>query len=199
MLDLWRPKHIARASIALTAFAGLALCASVDRAAAQAQASPKPQIQVLVNVINNSAVSAKGVFQSTDAGDFGTNCTVGANPTGQPNIGCASNPKTYTNPPKNIKNLLCIQQKVGVQYMPACQTLMASAPGCKKNNIFTSLCGTSGGNGYSVNVVPACIYRTGGSTGTVVSWTWTLSPVANNANQVMVDCANSGYSGTTGN
>jgi hypothetical protein len=179
--------------------AAISLSASIDRAAAQAQASAKPQIQVVVSVVNNSAVGARGVFQSTDAGDLGTNCTVGANPTGQPNIGCASSPKTYTNPPKNIKNLLCIQQKVGVQYMPACKTLMASVQGCKKNNIFTSLCGTSGGKGYSVNVLPACIYRTEGSTGTVVSWTWTLSAIAGNSNQVMVDCANSGYNAPTMN
>lgn len=182
----------------MTAFAVVAACAltaGADRAAAQAQAAPKPQIQVLVNVVNNSAALAKGVFQSTDAGDFGTSCTVNPNPTGQPNVGCTSTAKTYTNPPKNIKNLLCIQQKLGVQYTPACKALMDAAPNCKKNNIFTSLCGTVSGRGFSVNVVPACIYRTGGSTGAVVTWTWTLSSIPNNSSQVMVDCADGGYSG----
>jgi hypothetical protein len=174
--------------------AALALPASVERAAAQAQASAKPQIQVLVNVVNQSGVKAKGVFQSTDAGDLGTNCTVNANPTNQPNVGCTSSLKTYTNPPKNIKNLLCIQQKVVVQYTTACQALKDSQPNCKRNNIFTSLCGA----GYAVNVVPYCIYRTSGTLGTQVSWTWTLSSIANST-QVMINCANSGYSGPTSN
>lgn len=101
--------------------------------------------------------------------------------------------KTYTNPPKNIKNLLCIQQKAVVSYTPACQALMDSQQSCKKNNIFTSLCGA----GYAVNVVPYCIYRTSGTNGTQVSWTWTLS--SPNSTQVMIGCANSGYSGVTGN
>jgi hypothetical protein len=183
---------------ALAVVAACAFAASVDRADAQAQAKPKPQIQVLVTVVNNSAVKAKGVFQSTDAGDLGTNCTVNANPTGQPNIGCTSNAKTYTNPPKNIKNLLCLQQKVGVQPTQACAALMAttsSPPGCKKNNIFTSLCGA----GYAVNVVPSCIYRTNDSQAAPVSWTWTLSLIPGNSNQISVDCAISGYSGPTTN
>ena len=139
--------QMARASIALTVFVALAL--SADPAAAakkkRAAAKPKPQIQVQVSVVNNSPTRARGVFQSTDAGDFGTSCTVEANPSGLPNIGCASKPRTYTNPPKNIKNLLCIFEKFGVQYTPSCQKLMDSVPNCKRNDIFTSLCGTSPG------------------------------------------------------
>ena len=191
MLSIRRKRETTH--IAPILLAAIALSAGVDRAAAQAQASAKPQIQVLVTVVNNSSAKAKGVFQSTDAGDLGTNCTVNPNPSGVPNIGCTSQLKTYTNPPKNIKNLLCIQQKLGVQPTPACKALMASAPNCKRNNIFTSLCGA----GYAVNVVPSCIYRTVGSTAAPVSWTWTLSSISGNSNQITVDCANSGYSGPT--
>ena len=191
--------QMARASIALTVFVALAL--SSDPAAAakkkKAAAKPKPQIQVQVSVVNNSPTRAKGVFQSTDAGDFGTNCTVEANPSGLPNIGCASKLKTYTNPPKNIKNLLCIFEKFGVQYTSTCQKLMDSVPNCKRNNIFTSLCGTAPGGPYAVNVVPACIYRTVGAQQGLVTWTWTLSAIAGNFNTLTVDCAMDGYSGVT--
>jgi hypothetical protein len=191
-----RKENIVQACIAATAvLAGLA--AYADPAAAQAQASSKPTIQVVVSVVNNTAAKAKGVFQSTDAGDFGTNCSVSANPTGLPNIGCTSNIKTYTNPPKNIKNLLCIQQKMQWKPTEACASLMAQPQGkCKRNNIFTSLCGA----GFAVNVVPYCIYRTQNSTSTPVSWTWTLSWLPNTSNTVIsVDCAITGYAGILAN
>lgn len=89
VLHTWRIEHMRQARVALAAaLAAFALAADIEQASAQAQASAKPQIQVLVNVVNQSGVKAKGVFQSTDAGDLGTNCTVNANPTNQPNVGC---------------------------------------------------------------------------------------------------------------
>src|ERR1041384_439375 len=74
----------------------LALLAAGDRARAQ--------VGVAVYVNNNTAAKLKGVFQSTDAGDLGTNCTASSG-TGSSNC---QNSKNYNNPPKNIKNLLCI-------------------------------------------------------------------------------------------
>jgi hypothetical protein len=193
VLHTWRIDHMAQARVALTApLAAFALAAGIERASAQASASSKPTIQVVVSVINNTSAKAKGVFQSTDAGDLGTNCSVNANPTGLPNIGCTSNVKTYTNPPKNIKNLLCIQQKMSWGLTPACGALMANQNDCKRNNIFTSLCGA----GFAVNVVPYCIYRTQNSTSTPVNWTWTLSWLSGTNNTVIsVDCTISGYQG----
>jgi hypothetical protein len=161
--------------IASVAVCVLALVAAGDRARAQ--------IGVAVYVNNNTAAKVKGVFQSTDAGDLGTNCTATS---GTGSSQC-KNSKNYNNPPKNIKNLLCISSKVGVQYTPQCGALMQVSP-CKKNNIFTSLCGA----GFGTNVVPSCIYRTGSSG--FSSWTWTISPIPNTTKGMTVDCAISNYS-----
>lgn len=198
----FRLGQIARAGIALTVFVALAL--SADPAAAakknKTAAKPKPTIQVQVSVVNQSPTQARGVFQSTDAGDFGTKCYVDANPSNLPNIGCASDLKTYKNPPKNIKNLLCIAEKLGVKYTDRCQKLMDSVSGCKRNDIFTSLCGVTPGlmgAAYRVNVVPACIYRTVGAQQGLVTWTWTLSSIPGNFNDIQVDCTNQGYGGVT--
>jgi hypothetical protein len=161
-------------TIASGAICILALSAAVDPA--------RGQVGVAVYVYNNTAAKVKGVFQSTDAGDVGTNCTATSG-TGSSNCNNSAN---YKNPPKNIKNLLCISSKVGPQYAQDCQALMF-ASNCKKNNIWTSLCGA----GYGTNIVPQCIYRTGA--GQFSSWTWTVSPIPNSANQVTIGCSISNY------
>jgi hypothetical protein len=154
----------------------LALFAAAGQARAQA-------VGVSVSVNNSTALKVKGVFQSTDAGDGGTNCTATS---GTGSSSC-QNSKNYNSPPKNIKNLLCISSKVSPQYSSQCVKLMGGSGNCKKNNIWTSLCGA----GFGTNIVPKCIYRTG--SGQFSSWTWTVSPTAN-SKVVAVDCAVENYS-----
>jgi hypothetical protein len=161
--------------IASGAVCVLALIAGADQASAQ--------VGVAVYVTNNTAAKVKGVFQSTDAGDGGTNCTATSG-TGSSNC---NQSKNYNNPPKNIKNLLCISSKVSAQLTPQCDALM-HVSGCKKNNIWTSLCGA----GYGTNVVPSCIYRTG--SGQFSAWSWTVSPNPIGTKVMNVDCSISNYS-----
>ena len=83
------------------------------------------QVGVAVYVTNNTAAKVKGVFQSTDAGDGGTNCLATS---GTGVLELCNQSKNYNNPPKNIKNLLCISTsgKLGLQYTQQCRTLMFS-------------------------------------------------------------------------
>jgi hypothetical protein len=160
--------------IAAATLCTLTLFAAADQARAQ--------VGVAMYVYNNTAAKVKGVFQSTDAGDGGTNCTATS---GTGSSHC-NNSKNYKNPPKNIKNLLCISSKVQIGPTPQCLQLM-QANNCKKNNIWTSLCGA----GYRTKYLPSCIYLTG--SGQFSSWTWIVSPIAN-AKAVAVDCAVNNYS-----
>ena len=152
----------------------LTLLAAADQARAQ--------VGVAVYVYNNTAAKVKGVFQSTDVGDGGTNC-IATSGTGYSQC---NNSKNYNKPPKNIKNLLCISSKVQIAPTPQCRQLL-QANNCKKNNIWTSLCNA----GYGTNLVPSCIYTTGPNG--FSSWTWTVMPIGTTTNQVTVDCAISNY------
>ena len=170
--------------IAFAIALGVASIAGADLARAQVT------VQVIVN--NTTGAKVGGVFQSTDVGDIGTSCLAGANPNPgiAPATTCAIG-RSYNSPPKNIKNLLCITQKVTPLYSPQCQSLMASG-NCKKNNIWTTLCYT----GSKTRAVPGCIYQTGSSG--VATWTWTVTPASAN-NQMNVDCSISGYQGPQAN
>jgi len=77
------------------------------------------------------------------------------------------------------QHLLCISSKVQIQPTPQCGQLM-QASNCKKNNIWTSLCGA----GYGTNVVPYCIYRTGSNGFS----SWDLDGHAGRQQQQSGDC-----------
>ena len=153
---------------------GLMLIAAGDPARAQ--------VGVAVYVNNNTAAKVKGIFQSTDFGDSSMNCTAqsGTGPSQ-----CKES-RNYSKPPKNIRNLLCIASKMKWQPTPLCSNLLQAVPGCKRNDIWTSLCGA----GFGINVVPKCIYRTG--SGQFSSWNWTVW--ASGTDSLTVDCAIDNYS-----
>src|SRR5262249_57117040 len=97
--------------------------------------------------------------------------------------------QSFNKPPKNIKNMLCINSKVRVRYTEDCYRRMAPQNNCKRNDIWTSLCGA----GFGTNVVPACIYRTGDSG--FASWTWWLAyDPQSNGKDMLIGCEISNYS-----
>lgn len=147
----------------------------------------RAQVGVAVYVNNGTAAKVKGVFQSTDFGDSAVNC-VAQSGTGSSKC---NESKNFSKPPKNIKNLLCIASKMKWQPTPQCHNLLQAISGCKRNDIWTSLCGA----GYGINVVPKCIYRTG--PGQFSSWSWTVWATGNEPDSLTVDCAIDNYSVST--
>jgi hypothetical protein len=143
----------------------------------------RAQVGVAVSVTNNTAATVRGVFQSTDVGDMGTGCTASSG-TGPSNCNYSVH---YNHPPKNMKNMLCVNAQVS--FYPTAQCLaLTQVNGCtKKNKINKSYCG----NGYKGALIPNCDYRTGSSG--FSSWTWTVSLIPNTTNQMNVDCSISGY------
>ena len=131
--------------IATAAVCSLGLIVAGDQARAQ--------VGVAVYVNNNTAAKVKGIFQSTDFGDSSVGCLAQS---GTGSSQCQES-RNYSKPPKNIKNLLCIASKMNWQPTQKCNNLLQAVSSCKRNDIWTSLCGA----GYGINVVPKCIYRTG--------------------------------------
>jgi len=150
-----------------------------------ADAGPaRAQVGVSVYVTNETAAKVRAVFQSTDFGDTGTECLAESS-SGTSN--CKAS-KTYDKPPKNIKNLLCISSKVRWEPTDQCKKLLAQVSGCKRNDIWTSLCKA----GFGTNIVPQCIYRTGSDW--FSSWSWKVLPVEKNNDRVTIDCWAENYS-----
>ena len=163
-------------AIVSAALCVLALIAGADQASAQ--------VGVAVRVDNQTSAKVRGVFQSTDFGDTGTEC-LAASSSGPSS--CEAS-KTYNNPPKNIKNLLCISSKVRWEPTSECKARLAQVSGCKRNDIWTSLCKA----GFGTNIVPQCIYRTGSDW--FSSWNWRVLPVEKSSDRVIIDCWVENYS-----
>lgn len=154
----------------------LALITAAEQASAQ--------VGVAVYVNNNTAAKVKGIFQSTDFGDSSMGCVAQS---GTGSSQCKES-RNYSKPPKNIKNLLCIASNMKWQPTQKCTNLLQAVSGCKRNDIWTSLCGA----GYGINVVPKCIYRT--DSGQFSSWSWTVWATENKTDSLTVDCAIDNYS-----